>query len=97
MNFNWSNIRIKNIILFAIFSSILLGCATHSMLPSEDPPGFFSGLLHGFIILFSFIAGFFTDYQIYNLPNSGGWYDFGYIIGVSMFFGGGAGAGKRCK
>ena len=84
--------------LFTIFTLIMSGCATHSMAGISDPPGFFKGLLHGFLIVFSFIASFFTDYQIYNFPNAGGWYDFGYLIGVSMFFGGsGAGACKKGK
>jgi hypothetical protein len=58
------------------------------------PPGFLSGLLHGFLIFFSFIGSFFTDYRIYAYPNSGAWYDFGYLIGAMMFLGGG-GAGAR--
>ena len=71
------------------------GCATQSVTNVTNPPGFFSGLLHGFIILFSFIASLFTDYRIYAFPNAGGWYDFGFLLGVMFFFGGG-GAGT-CK
>jgi hypothetical protein len=49
--------------------------------------GFFSGLLHGFLILFSFISSLFTDVRIYSFPNSGGWYDFVSLIGAGMFLG----------
>lgn len=63
--------------------------------PSSDPPGFFLGLLHGFLILFGFIGSLFTDYRIYAFPNSGGWYDFGFLLGAMSFLGGG-GAGT-CK
>jgi hypothetical protein len=44
--------------------------------------------LHGFLIVFSLIGSIFTDYRIYAFPNSGGWYDFGYAIGASVFLGG---------
>jgi hypothetical protein len=85
-----------NLLYFFIMVTILIsGCATHS---SGDlltqPPGFLYGLLHGFIVLFSFIASLFTDFKIYAYPNSGGWYDFGFLLGV-MFFFGGSGAGAR--
>ena len=72
----------------------LSGCATHSPEQIIDPPGFLHGLFHGFIILFSFVISLFTDYEIYAFPNNGGWYDFGFLLGVMMFFGGG-GAGTR--
>ena len=54
-----------------------------------EPPGFLYGLMHGFLILFSFIGSLFTDVRIYAFPNSGGWYDFGYVIGAALFLGGG--------
>jgi hypothetical protein len=73
---------------------IVASCATQPPPAVIDPPGFLSGLLHGFLILFSFIASVFTDYRIYAFPNSGGWYDFGYLLGAMAFLGGG-GAGAR--
>lgn len=81
-------------LLFAMAILIAAGCATQSVEQVLNPPGFLKGLLHGFIILFSFIASLFTDYSIYAFPNSGGWYDFGFLLGAMMFFGGG-GAGAR--
>ncbi len=54
-----------------------------------ETPGFWFGLLHGFLIFFSFIGSLFTDARIYAFPNSGVWYDFGYLIGASLFLGGG--------
>ena len=82
------------------FATICLGymllgsCATQPHQSAYDPPGFFWGLLHGSIALFSFIGSLFTDCRIYAFPNSGCWYDFGYMIGAGMFFGGG-GASAR--
>lgn len=84
---------------FVILSVTLLitGCATQSLTNIQDPPGFWHGLLHGFIILFSFIASLFTDYEIYAFPNTGGWYNFGFLMGVMIFFGGGGAGAKRKK
>ena len=73
---------------------LLQSCATQPIPTAAGPPGFLSGLLHGFLILFSFIASLFTDFRIYAFPNSGGWYDFGYLLGAMGFLGGG-GAGAR--
>lgn len=70
----------------------LASCASQPHPNAYNPPGFFLGLLHGFLIFFSFIGSLFTDIRIYAFPNSGGWYDFGYLIGASMFLGGGASA-----
>ncbi|HRY99546.1 MAG TPA: hypothetical protein P5550_10875 [Bacteroidales bacterium] len=83
---------IAAVILLGVMST---SCATQSIVPVEEPAGFLWGLLHGFIILFSFIGSLFTDYSIYAFPNAGGWYDFGYLLGVMIFFGGGGRAG--CK
>jgi len=84
-------------ILWALLVLVLLvtSCATHNPAQSLDPPGFWSGLLHGFIILFSFIGSLFTDYEMYAFPNAGGWYDFGFMLGASIFFGGSGAKARR--
>jgi hypothetical protein len=66
----------------------LTGCATQPGPHGVNLPGFFSGLLHGFLILFSLIGSLFTDVRIYSFPNAGRWYDFGYFLGAAMFLGG---------
>lgn len=88
--------RRRLIAFFAIAAGALLlqSCATQPPVQELSRPGFLSGLLHGFLILFSFIASLFTDFRIYAFPNSGGWYDFGYLLGAMAFLGGG-GAGAR--
>lgn len=88
-------ILISSFLLLVIIVS-LTGCATQSVTNLQDLPGFWHGLLHGFIILFSFIISLFTDYEIYAFPNTGGWYNFGFLLGVMIFFGGG-GAGAKCR
>lgn len=60
-------------------------------------PGFWYGLWHGFITPVTFLISLFTDdVGIYEVRNSGAWYDFGYVLGLSIIFsGGGAGASAR--
>ena len=62
----------------------------------EKSAGFFHGLWHGFISFFTFIISLFTDrVNVYEVHNRGGWYDFGFILGIMIFYGGGSNAGKR--
>ena len=76
------------LILTLVIGLLLASCASQPTPNAYDPPGFFMGLIHGFCIFFSLIASIFTDIRIYSFPNSGGWYDFGFVIGASMFLGG---------
>jgi hypothetical protein len=85
-------LRIVGFLAIVLIALVVSSCATQPRPEAYDPPGFFSGLLHGFLMLFSFVASLFTNVRIYSFPNSGGWYDFGYLIGASMFFGGGGAA-----
>jgi hypothetical protein len=61
--------------------------------------GFWAGLWHGFIALFTFIISLFSDsVSVYEVHNSGGWYNFGFILGVMIFFSGsGGGACRKSK
>ena len=62
----------------------------------KKPAGFFNGLWHGIIAPFSFIVSLFTSkVNVYEVINNGGWYNFGFIIGLSIIFGGsGNGTGR---
>lgn len=52
--------------------------------------GFFGGLWHGIIAPASFVISLFTDnVAVWAVNNNGGWYTFGFLIGVgSLGFGG---------
>ena len=80
----------KRIILISVLLVFVFTSCAHQPDPTVyDPPGFLMGLVHGFCIFFSLIGSFFTDVRIYEFPNSGGWYDFGYLLGAATFLGGG--------
>jgi hypothetical protein len=65
---------------------LIAGCAHQPLHAAIASPGFWSGLRDGMLILFSFIASLFIDVRIYAYPNSGVWYDFGFLIGVAAIF-----------
>ncbi|MBI3090401.1 MAG: hypothetical protein HYY96_07000 [Candidatus Tectomicrobia bacterium] len=67
----------------------LAGCSTiPGRMPAAKVPGFFYGVWHGLISVGTLIASFFTDHvTMYATPNSGPWYDLGFLIGVVAIFG----------
>ena len=78
------------------FSPLLLlaACAAQQSAAGVAPaaPGFWLGLWHGFIFPVAWIVSLFVDrVAVYAVPNSGGWYDFGYFLGIVVF---GVGARK---
>lgn len=74
--------------LILAFPLVLAACATQPYPDSYDPPGFFMGLWHGFIIFFALIGHIFdSSIRIYAFPNSGGWYDFGFFLGIGSWTG----------
>jgi len=81
------------IILTAVAVLSLAACAGPNELidvPAEDDyiAGFLWGLVHGFVLPFSFIGSLFTDnISIYEVHNTGSWYDFGFVLGMGLFSG----------
>jgi len=75
----------------------LAACAATQQPDAVAPtaPGFLLGLWHGFIFPVAWILSLFMkDVAIYAVPNNGGWYDFGFFIGV-VFLGVGSHRGSR--
>ena len=76
--------------------AILISCATQPSGEPLDAPGFFRGYLHGLVILFSLIWHLFdSSVRIYAFPNSGGWYDFGFVLGAASSLGSASSAAAR--
>jgi len=87
-------------IAFASALAILLSaCASQiseGVSHAPDVPGFWWGLWHGFIFPWSFIGSLFRpDIAVYAVPNSGGWYDFGFFLGITVLGGGSFFGSKR--
>ncbi len=75
----------------AVLALLLLGsCATQippSHLASLQVPGFWEGMWHGLISWIMLLTEPFDKHRIYAYPNSGGFYDLGFMIGISFWFG----------
>jgi hypothetical protein len=75
------------LILFCCAS--LSGCAPGDGTYVKDTPaGFLAGLWHGWIAPVTLVWGFFNNaIRIYEVNNTGWWYDFGFYIAVVGGFG----------
>ena len=79
--------------IFAVFLSMLL---LTSCMPgggsnnAAHPAGFFMGIWHGWIAPISLLWSIFFDHsvRIYEIYNTGWWYDFGFYIAIIGGFGG---------
>jgi hypothetical protein len=79
----------RTVAIFLALAALLCACATQPPPTAFNPPGFWSGLLHGAVAPFALVVSFFSDVRIYAFPNSGWWYDLGFVIGIGALFGGG--------
>jgi hypothetical protein len=76
---------------------LLAACAARQSGGSVAPeaPGFLLGVWHGFIFPVAWVLSLFLDnVAVYAVPNNGGWYDFGYFVGI-VFIGVGARGSKK--
>jgi len=95
--------RATAIISALIVLIILAGCApgnnelTDSADREGEVAGFWLGVWQGIIAPVTFIISLFSDkVDMYEVHNNGGWYNFGFLLGVMIIFGGGGGgAGSR--
>jgi hypothetical protein len=77
---------------------LLTACADSTSIEAcrvGTPYGFLGGLWHGIIAPVGFVLSIFSDsIAMYAVNNNGGWYDFGFVLGAGILFGGGGRAGK---
>lgn len=56
---------------------------------AEPLPGFWRGFWHGFIAPVAFFVSLVSnEVRVYAFPNTGHWYEFGFMLGISGFSGG---------
>jgi len=89
--------KLKKLISYKLFLLtlslfLLTSCAAGGdQFTAENPAGFWYGLWHGVISLISLIIHIFNEsVSVYELNNTGGWYDFGFLLGVICVWGGGS-------
>ena len=77
----------QTILILSIACAVLLsGCAdtvSFTAASSHAPVGFWYGLWHGIILPVAWLISLFdSDVAVYAIYNNGGWYDFGFVLGV---------------
>lgn len=88
--------------LALLVAIVLVSACAPGANPAVDTPGatgqvagFWLGLWHGLICPITFIVSLFDGrVSVYEVHNSGGWYNFGFLLGASSALGGG-GAGAN--
>lgn len=86
--------------IFAFLFLTMLSCAAqnplgdakanrHTTIVCNDVAGFWDGLGNGLVAGLAFIVSIWDkDTGIYNPCNNGGWYDFGFALGIGALGGG---------
>ena len=77
----------KRLATLALFLTLAACAATEDKTAvAPGAPGFLLGLWHGFIFPVAWaISLVVPKVAVYAVPNSGGWYDFGYFLGIVVF------------
>jgi len=90
------------LMLFLFIPSLLLltactaGSDQFTAANGQGPAGFWYGLWHGAISIITLIIHLFNEsVMVYEKNNTGGWYDFGFLLGVIFVWSGGCHA--KCK
>ncbi len=90
-------LRLLFIFLTAVILVVFVYCISLSLPgpnPGENLPdehgniaGFWQGFWHGLVALITLIFSFFSDkVNIYEIHNSGGWYNLGFMVGIAVSF-----------
>jgi hypothetical protein len=82
----------SNVVLMVAMLLLASGCASQvgfSEAELMEPVGGWHGLWHGMIAPVAWLVSLFNeDVAIYAIYNNGGWYDFGFILGIGALAGG---------
>ena len=96
------NKKVAVVLISLVMVLVLSSCAPgpNSYVKTADEKGnvagFWAGLWHGMISPITFVISLFTTkVNIYDVHNSGNWYDFGFILGAGILLGGGSSASRR--
>ncbi|MCK5198259.1 MAG: hypothetical protein KAR21_07905 [Spirochaetales bacterium] len=91
--------KLFKIAVLIVIVSILSGCFPgDGKGTADDPVGFISGIWHGWIAPLSLILGIFKgNIRVYEMYNSGWWYDLGFYMAIISGFGGISLSRKKMK
>ncbi len=76
-------LRLAALALLPLLASCAARQAADVVAHAPDTPGFWLGVWHGFIFPVAWVVSLFVpDVAVYAVPNNGGWYDFGFFVGI---------------
>ena len=92
---NLKNTLALKLLIFIPVVLLLTSCTAGDVQFTEvSPAGFWYGLWHGIISFITLFIHIFNDsITVYEVNNTGGWYDFGFLVGVISVWGGGSHVG----
>lgn len=77
------------LMLAAIVLTLSSCAAGDAQFTQDNRAGFWFGVWHGFIAFISLAIHIFNENVfVYEINNTGGWYDFGFLLGVIFIWGG---------
>jgi len=95
--------RVRLVAPVIVLALLLAACAAAGNTARGVPnthghvAGFWLGLWQGAISPITFLISLFSNHvSLYEVHNNGNWYNFGFVLGAGILFGGGA-FGKRRK
>lgn len=93
---NW-----RTVVAMLLVSMVLVACAagandmTGHANEAGEVAGFWLGLWHGMISPITWLISLFDpSVNLYEIHNNGGWYNFGFIMGVGGWVGGSGSSGS---
>jgi hypothetical protein len=91
--------RLPLIVALVLLALLATACAAGPNEAAGTPPpggavaGFWLGLWHGLIGPITLVISLFTDeVSLYEVHNSGNWYDVGFFLGLGVLVGGSHGS-----
>ena len=89
MSWCMSNAAAKRMSWLGLAAILLMSCtAGDPRFTNDAPAGFWWGVWHGIISFVTLIVGIFdSSVRVYEVDNTGGWYDFGFLVGVTLLWG----------
>ena len=83
--------------IYLLFSGCLANSVPVDLNTIDTYPTFLMGIWHGLICPVSFVFSLFSDGVAIYQSGGSGWYDLGFLIGISASFGGGGASAKRAR
>ncbi|KAF0142913.1 MAG: hypothetical protein FD122_179 [Stygiobacter sp.] len=82
--------KLQITLLYIVLTIIATGCMPgEGNYHAKNLASFFTGVWHGWIAPFSLVMGLFDPaVRVYEINNTGWWYDFGFYIAIIGGFGG---------